>query len=106
MEAFFVDLTVRAGGVVDVLVTAEGRAHAMAFGFEDTDTYYLYNSAFEPADREHSPGIVLMEMLIRAAIAAGKTRLDLLKGDEAYKYRLGGVPRPLYVVTGNVGSRS
>jgi len=103
MEAFFVDLEKHCGGLVDVLLADAGRPLAMSFGFEDDETYYLYNSAFEPAEREHSPGIVLLEMLIRAAIAAGRRRVDLLKGDEEYKYRLGGAPRPLYLVAGTVG---
>ncbi len=104
-EAFFAALQRDAGAVVDALVDGDGRVHAMAVGFEEPDGYYLYNSAYEPDVREHSPGIVLLEMLIRAAIAAGRTRFDLLKGDEAYKYRLGAQPRPLYEVTGVVGGR-
>ncbi len=103
MEEFFVDLGARVGGVVDALVTGEGRACAMSFGFEDDDTYYLYNSAYEPRDRDHSPGIVLLELVIRSVIASGRSRLDFLKGDEAYKYRLGAVARPLYLVAGQMG---
>ncbi len=104
-ESFFAVLHRDAGAVVDALVGGDGRVHAMAVGFEEPDAYYLYNSTYEPEDREHSPGIVLLEMLIRGAVAAGRTRFDLLKGDEAYKYRLGAQPRPLYEVTGVAGGR-
>ena len=106
MASFFVELADGAGGVLDVLVAGDDRPHAVSFGFEEDDTYYLYNSAYEPEDIEHSPGIVLLEMVIRSAIFAGRTRLDLLKGDEPYKHRLGAVSRPLYLVSGFVGERS
>lgn len=106
MASFFAGLHRRAGAVIDVLTGEQGRVHAMSFGFEDEDTYYLYNSAFEPEDRPHSPGIVLLELLIRTAISYRRCRMDLLKGDEPYKYRLGATPRPLYVVTGTVARSS
>ena len=106
MASFFADLHRRAGAVIDVLTGEDGSAHAMSFGFEDDDSYYLYNSAFEPDDRPHSPGIVLLELLIRAAISHRLSRMDLLKGDEPYKYRLGATPRPLYVLSGTVAASS
>ena len=98
-EAFFGGLHEQAGGLVDALFGDDGMPAAMAFGFEDADTYYFYNSAYEPAWRDHSPGMVLIEMVIRHAIAQGLDRLDLLKGDEDYKIRLGAVARPLFEVS-------
>ena len=103
MASFFSALWHRVGAVVDILISGDDRPHAMSFGFEDDDTYYLYNSAYDPSDYAYSPGIVLLEMLIRTTISAGRTRLDLLKGDERYKHRLGSVTRPLYLVTGVTG---
>ena len=105
MEAFFAALHTEAGAMVDVLVAGEGLEAAATFGFEDSDTYYLYNSAYDPAIADVSPGIVLLEMVIRRTIASGRARLDFLKGDEVYKYRLGAVARPLYLVTAEVGAR-
>lgn len=105
-EAFFTDLHLEADGVIDVLVGGDGDAHAMSFGFEDDDTLYLYNSAYEPASREHNPGVVLLELLIRMAIEGGRTRLDLLKGDEPYKFRLGAEARPLFLIEGVAGGPS
>lgn len=102
-EAFFTDLHLEADAVIDVLVDDDGDAHAMSFGFEDGDTLYLYNSAYQPASREHNPGVVLLELVIRMAIAAGRTRLDLLKGDEPYKFRLGAEARPLFLIEGIAG---
>lgn len=96
MERFFRGLLDEAGAVVDVLRDGSGVPVAAAFGFEDDDTYYLYNSAFDPAHGDVSPGIVLVHMAIEATILAGRTRFDFLKGDETYKLRLGAVARPLF----------
>ena len=73
---------------------------AVAFGFEDPDAYYLYNSAYHPAAAEASPGVVLLDRLLDRTMAAGRTRFDLLKGDERYKFQLGAIPRPLFVLEG------
>lgn len=100
MEEFFAALVDSAGGVVDVLVDGAGRRVAAAFGFEDEDTYYLYNSCFDPDRRAVSPGIVLVAGLIEAAIVSGRRRFDFLKGGEDYKVRLGASPRPLFTVEG------
>ena len=102
MEAFFGSLRDEAGGVIDVLHDGSGAAVAAAFGFEDADTYYLYNSAFDADRGALSPGIVLVTALIEAAIASGRRRFDFLKGGEEYKVRLGARPRPLYVLEGAV----
>ena len=47
-----------------------------------------------------SPGIVLLAVVIERLIADGVSRLDLLKGDEPYKFRLGATPRQLYRIEG------
>jgi CelD/BcsL family acetyltransferase involved in cellulose biosynthesis len=59
----------------------------------------LYNSAFDPALGALSPGIVLVGQLIQAAAEGGCTVFDLLRGDEAYKYRFGAVDRPVERLT-------
>ncbi len=98
-EAFFADLVDSAGASVDVL-TVGGEPVATGFGFDQRDAYYLYNSAYEPEASAASPGIVLLTLLIERLITAGVPRLDLLKGDEPYKFRLGASPRPLYRIEG------
>lgn len=105
MERFFAALCERAGAVIDVLSGGDGTPVAAAFGFEDEATYYLYNSAYDPDASHASPGVVLISMLIERAVAAGYAGFDFLKGDEAYKFRLGAEPRPLYVLTGTFGRR-
>lgn len=98
-EAFFADLVGRAGATVDLLVAA-GRPVAAAFGFQEPDGYYLYNSAYTPEAAAASPGIVLLAIVIERLIADGVPRLDLLKGDEPYKFRLGATPRQLFRIEG------
>lgn len=100
MEGFFGSLVDEAGAVIDVLCDGNGAMVGAAFGFEDADTYYLYNSAFDRERGALSPGIVLVAALIEAAIASGKRRFDFLKGGEEYKARLGAQPRQLFVLEG------
>jgi CelD/BcsL family acetyltransferase involved in cellulose biosynthesis len=54
-----------------------------------------YNAGIDPEARELSPGVVLLERLVRRAIELGKCRVDLLRGDEPYKYEWGGVDEPV-----------
>lgn len=97
MASFF-EALLTAGFVLDVVVTPSGDPVAAAFGYEDDDAYYLYNSAFDPAAGHASPGVVLVDLLIEHSIEDGKRRFDFLKGDEVYKFRLGAGERPLYEV--------
>jgi CelD/BcsL family acetyltransferase involved in cellulose biosynthesis len=102
MEAFFRDLLDVPGSALDLLIGAGGRPVAAAFGFEDEQAYYLYNSSFDPTVASASPGIVLCDTLIRSAIASGRRRFDFLKGGEGYKRQFGARPRPLFAVVGSV----
>lgn len=100
MESFFLALHERADAIIDVLVGDEDVPAAAAFGFEDDAAYYLYNSAYEPQYRDSSPGVVLLAKLIEQAIDSGRRTFDFLKGDEAYKFRLGATERPLCRLSG------
>ena len=59
----------------------------------------LYNCGFDSALREWSPGVVLIAMIIQQAIESGARFFDLLRGQEPYKYKLGAVDRPLWMIT-------
>lgn len=61
--------------------------------FDYRDRIWVYNSGFDPAHFDLSPGWVLMGNLIEWAIAQGRGAVDFLRGDESYKYRLGGEDR-------------
>jgi CelD/BcsL family acetyltransferase involved in cellulose biosynthesis len=74
-------------------IEVEGVKAAGTIGFRFEGTYYLYNSAFDRAYQALSPGMVLVAEDIRIAIEGGCSGFDMLKGDYAYKYRFGAVPR-------------
>jgi CelD/BcsL family acetyltransferase involved in cellulose biosynthesis len=98
MEAFFAALLELPETRLDVLLAPDG-VGAAAFGFEHARGYSLYNSAYDAALSEVSPGIVLTDRLIARSLHAGQERFDFLKGDEVYKRRLGAVERPLVRLT-------
>ena len=59
----------------------------------------LYNLGYDTGKKEWSPGVVAVAMSIRHAISQGASVFDLLRGREAYKYKLGAVDRPLFKLT-------
>jgi CelD/BcsL family acetyltransferase involved in cellulose biosynthesis len=73
------------------------RAHdedaAVLFAIAYRDTLALYNAAYDPALASLSIGIVGHAWAIREAIAERFDTYDLLRGDEPYKYDLGGKDR-------------
>jgi CelD/BcsL family acetyltransferase involved in cellulose biosynthesis len=66
-----------------------GRRIAAAVFFETPGALLYYNAGVDPEARELSPGVVLLERLVRRAIEGGKCRVDLMRGDEPYKYEWG-----------------
>ena len=72
-----------------------GKRIAAEIHFETASSVMYYNAGVSPEARELSPGVVLLERLVRRAIDRGKCRVDLLRGDEPYKYEWGGVDEPV-----------
>ncbi len=66
---------------------------AVLFAFAYRGTLALYNAAYDPALASLSTGIVSHAWAIREAIAERFDTYDLLRGDEPYKYDLGGKDR-------------
>ncbi len=69
---------------------------AMILCFDYNDCIYLYNSGYDPQYNSLSVGLLSKVLCIKESIQEGKKRFDFLKGDETYKYRLGGREVPLY----------
>ena len=69
---------------------------AMIMCFDYSDCVYLYNSSYDPQYNSLSVGLLSKVLCIKESIQEGKKRFDFLKGDEAYKYHLGGREVPLY----------
>lgn len=99
MESYFSDLVTEAGAIIHLLVCG-GRPLAAAFGFENDDGYFYYNSALDNDAAHASPGIVLFSTMIDNQIARGAKVFDFLKGDERYKFRHGAEARQLFALEG------
>jgi len=87
-------------------LTVGGEAAAAYLNFVYGDRVMVYNSGLEPGRYGHlSPGIVLMGRLIEHAIMQGYKLFDFLRGDEAYKYHLGGKDTHVYQLVIRSASR-
>ncbi len=64
--------------------------------FYQKNDVLLYNSGFDPKYSFLSPGLILNVYSIKQAIEERKNRFDFLRGNEKYKYDLGGKERKLY----------
>jgi CelD/BcsL family acetyltransferase involved in cellulose biosynthesis len=69
---------------------------AMVMYFDYGGNIYLYNSAYDPAYKDFSVGIISKALCIRESITNHKNEFDFLKGPEKYKAYLGGREIPLY----------
>ena len=74
----------------------EGKPTAAALCFEFESTTYLYNSGYDPRYRSLSVGLLSKAFSLNDSIERGRRQFDFLKGGEAYKYRLGGMPMQLH----------
>jgi CelD/BcsL family acetyltransferase involved in cellulose biosynthesis len=76
-----------------------GLPAAMTVSLVHRGEWGVYNSAFDPDLGSLAPGMVLIGMLIEQAAKEGCHTLDLLRGDEPYKYRFGAKDRRLHRLT-------
>ena len=77
-------------------LTVDEERAAAYINFVYGDRVMVYNSGHDHRDyADLSPGIVLLAYSIRHAIEQGYQRYDFLRGDEAYKYRMGGRDTPV-----------
>ncbi len=83
----------RAGWLQLAFLEVGGEKAAAYLNLDFDNQLWVYNSGLNPAYRNLSPGWVLLAHIIQDAIARGRTALDFMRGDEAYKYRFGGQDR-------------
>jgi CelD/BcsL family acetyltransferase involved in cellulose biosynthesis len=81
-----------------VILLSKNDKSAAALQFAAGNRIMFYNSA-RCSLAEGSPGIVLLSYCIEDAICRGFKYYDFLRGEEDYKYRLGGVNRSTYLVS-------
>ena len=99
MESFFRSLAeamAEAGRLRLGILELDKVPTAMVMCFDYNDCVYLYNSAYDPDYRSLSVGLLSKVLCIKDSIQRGRKRFDFLKGQEAYKYHLGGREIPLH----------
>lgn len=77
----------------------DGINAASVICFDYDNQRLLYNSGFDHRYAHLSVGLLLKAYALRDAIETGMRRFDFLRGDEPYKYDLGGVDYPIYQCT-------
>ncbi len=87
----------RQGWLQLIFQWVEDERVAAYLNFDYNGEILVYNSGLAP-DRygQLSPGIVLLAHTIAHAIEQGRHTFNFLRGDEAYKYQMGGKDRFLY----------
>ncbi|MSQ12619.1 MAG: GNAT family N-acetyltransferase [Dehalococcoidia bacterium] len=77
----------------------DGVPVAAAMCFDYNGKRLLYNSGFSPEYYSLSVGLLLKALSVQEAIEKGLAYFDFLRGDEPYKYDLGGKNRAVYRIT-------
>ena len=72
------------------ILELDGLPTAMILYFDFKGGAYLYNSGYDPRYTSLSVGLMSKVMCIQECINQGKKKYDFLKGNEIYKYHLGG----------------
>ena len=86
-----VPATLERGWLQLAFLVANDTPIATYLNFDYNDHILVYNSGLDPEGYGHlSPGIVLLAYCIEHAIELGREVFDFLRGDEQYKYRMGG----------------
>ena len=102
MRSFFhtIGHAAQAAGWLQLSFIQVGGVNAAAYlNFDYQGRLLVYNSGLDPLNFQSlSPGIVLMGWLIQRAIESKHAVFDFLRGDEDYKYRLGGQDTPVYTL--------
>ena len=99
MEAFFREMTatMAAEGMLRFyFLTFDGEAVASVLNFDLGGQLYMYNSGYDPAYSHYAVGLMSKTLLIKDAIENGRRCVDFLRGDESYKYDLGGKDQQVY----------
>lgn len=99
MVEFFRDV-VRAMGEEGMLrfywLTFDGQPVAGVLNFDIGGCLYMYNSGYDPEYSHYAVGLMSKTLQIKDAIECGRTCVDFMRGDESYKYDLGGRDQKVY----------
>ena len=98
-EEFFMDAAMELGARGQfrlAFLELDGVRVASSINIDYRDSYFLYNSGYDPAYSSLSVGLLNKVLDIKGAIEAGKRSFDFLRGAERYKYHLGAKDYVLY----------
>lgn len=101
-EAFFrrmVEATASEGMLRLFFMEMDDLPVASSLCFDYDGVRMLYNSGHDPEYRYYSVGLLLHSLCLRDALEKGYRYFDFLRGNEPYKYRLGGTDRQLYRIS-------
>ena len=93
MREFFERLSAslsKAGVLRLYVMSVSGEAAAMVLCFVARNQLLLYNSGYAPKFRDLSAGLASKVLCIRDAVERGMSSVNFLRGEEPYKYDLGG----------------
>ncbi len=96
MEKYLIGLAKeahKAGRLNLASLMLDGTQAATYLNFIKNNKLWVYNSGWNPNYAKASPGWVLLAKMIQWAIDHGLDEVDLLRGDEDYKYRFGAIDR-------------
>lgn len=83
----------RAGWLQLAFLEIDGQKACGYINFDYANRIWVYNTGLDRRFMELSPGWVLLGYLLRWANENGRAEFDFLRGDEEYKYKLGGQNR-------------
>ena len=72
------------------MLEMNGRSVASPSALKTKTRVLLYNSGYDPDLSFLSMGLISKALVLRNAIEEGRRHLDFLRGNEPYKYDLGG----------------
>lgn len=82
------------GAIHLTMLELDGEPAAVDYALRDATTLYAYQGGIAPAALEKDAGHLSLMAMARTALESGRTRLDLLRGDELYKLSWGALHRP------------
>lgn len=95
--ARMVPLMAEQGWLQLAFLTVNGEPAATYLNLDYNNRVLVYNSGHDAGAHGHlSPGIILLARLIEHAIAEDRDEFDFLRGDESYKYDMGGKDTRVY----------
>jgi CelD/BcsL family acetyltransferase involved in cellulose biosynthesis len=88
-----------AGTLKFAFLEIDGEVAASYLNFDYNNKIWVYNSGYDRKFNDLSAGWVLLGYLIEWASNNGRTEFDFMRGDEDYKFKFGGIDRPVLKLT-------